>query len=237
MKIAVVDNNNLYQELIKNRIYKYSKKAKINVDISSFNNGSEIINEFKSGNNFDAVFLEYSLPDINGYEIGHKLRKLNNNFKLIYITTNLESVYKCIKNNIFRYISKNELDEELEECANSLFKLKKENTTYVVDTHKGFKNINFSELMYFDFISLHKKVKLVTSENTYNIKTPSLKETFEFFDDNRLVYICKGTIINIENISSLNSNQIEMNNGDKLYISRRKLNTVKEQYINFNSVS
>ena len=69
-KILVVDDNKLNLKVAKRIFGKY------NFSIDTLENGDDCINKIKSGEQYDMIFLDHMMPELDGIETLHILRKL-----------------------------------------------------------------------------------------------------------------------------------------------------------------
>jgi two-component system, LytTR family, response regulator len=76
--------------------------------------GIKLIEDYRP----DVVFLDVSMPNMNGFEL---LAKLNfRNFKLIFTTAHKEYAIEAIKNKAFDYLLKPISDEDFKACLHEL---------------------------------------------------------------------------------------------------------------------
>ena len=62
MKLAIVDDNKLEQELIFNTLRTYEHERNISLDISSYSDGNSFLNTYVPGD-FDLIFMDIYLND------------------------------------------------------------------------------------------------------------------------------------------------------------------------------
>ena len=60
MKLAIVDDNEIEQEIILNTLNVYHKESGISLEIQSFSDGDSFLNAYKSGN-YDLIFMDIFL--------------------------------------------------------------------------------------------------------------------------------------------------------------------------------
>ena len=123
IKIAICDD---CEEDIKNlgeKLKQYGEARKCKVVIKTFCKGVEFIERFQPI--YDIIFLDIRMPDISGDVLADKIRELDRQIPIIFISSYLDAVFKGYKLNIQTYIRKpvsyriieKEMDEALEKQA------------------------------------------------------------------------------------------------------------------------
>jgi DNA-binding response OmpR family regulator len=100
-RIAVVDDDYVIQELVKNTF------ANIGVSVTAFSNGAEYLDSLESGN-FDLVFLDLLMPKVDGFEVLKALgsRKDIPPVVILSSVTQRESVVRAFQMGIKSYVTK-----------------------------------------------------------------------------------------------------------------------------------
>ena len=96
MKIAIVDDSIKDREYLQKEIQEiFFRRTKNHIEITTFKSGEELLEYFydnKEGNAslFDIVFLDIYMEDITGVDTARAIRKIDEDVKLIFITTSNE---------------------------------------------------------------------------------------------------------------------------------------------------
>ena len=87
MNIAIVEDEKDQQELLNSYISNFFKEIDKQYTITFFDNGESILKSFKK-DSFDLVFMdiEFNNGTLNGIEVSKKLREIDENFLLIFVT-------------------------------------------------------------------------------------------------------------------------------------------------------
>lgn len=107
IKIAVCDDDTRFtSDTLKPLIMKAIKNADIQASVTYFNNGNELLHEFVESRIFDIVILDIDMPSINGKELAKKLRDIDSEFCLAFISALKEEVFSTILLGISAFIPK-----------------------------------------------------------------------------------------------------------------------------------
>ena len=92
MKLAIVDDNKLEQELIFNTLRTYEHERNISLDISSYSDGNPFLNTYVPGD-FDLIFMDIYLNELNGIDIVRKIRQMDSKVMIVFLTTSKEHMF------------------------------------------------------------------------------------------------------------------------------------------------
>ena len=105
MKLAIVDDNKLEQELIFNTLRTYEHERNISLDISSYSDGNSFLNTYVPGD-FDLIFMDIYLNELNGIDIVRKIRQMDSKVMIVFLTTSKEYIFEAAPFHFFDYILK-----------------------------------------------------------------------------------------------------------------------------------
>ena len=191
--------------------------------------------EYISSNNVNVVFLdiEFSGCKENGLDIAKKIRKINKNCYLIFVTSHFEYIVNEYKFKTFDYIFKSSID--IENISSTLKRLFDD----IYDSDAKFLKINnkntFIDLK--DILFIEKAgVKIIY--HTYQTDYVSYNSFNKLTLPKNFIRCHKSFIVNIDNISNISyaDNIIYLKNGSTCYIGPKYKNSLLE-VIRYDSVS
>ncbi len=234
MRIAICDDNEKYiSEKIKPLTERAAAEANCSAEITLFTDGNRLIEAFEQGNGFDIVMLDIDMPEINGKALAEKLRLLESGFFLIFITSFRAEVFNTIPYRINAFIPKDSSDNAI------AAEIKRVLTDYAA--HKPefllFNTINGEERStlkitaenIFCFCCVRRKVYLKTGSREYQLCSVRISELAKRFADKGFFEVCRGYVVNISKIRSVNSIDIELDNGEIIPLSRRRAKALLER--------
>lgn len=84
LKVAIVEDSKEDMELLKKAMLRFGQEESIDVQITWFERATSFL-EYNISN-FELVFMDIEIPDMNGVEAAKKMREINQDIVLIYVT-------------------------------------------------------------------------------------------------------------------------------------------------------
>lgn len=240
LKILLIDDDEeqtlkLLNQYIKNYFSKTNKEYLLESSLSS----KEIKNHCL--HKWDVIILDIEMPDENGIEFSKRVREVNKNIKLVFITGYVNYMADSYKVHAFDFLLKPVNQQKIFDLFNELysyyFNEDQNNSVLEFITTVGKINLPQSEIIYFEYVdksidSINRCTKMVTSNGQFFIKKP-LNDVYNSLDSNCFCMPHRSFIINFENVKSFKKNDVYMNNEHIIPISQRKIKSVKEQFTQF----
>ncbi len=223
MDIAVVDD----EKVIREHICRLIKKQKPDCHLEAYAAGEELL---ASGKQFDIVFLDIRMDDMDGIETARRLRQKQDEFVLVFVTGNREYVFDALDLYAFHYLLKPVDDvkfkEVLERAADEAAKrqakrglfIKKKNLTLDID-----------DILYIE--SRGKKVAIHTMGLRGIIEIYATMEELEGQLDEEFYRCHRGYIVNMAHITEYDNDSITVINGDKIYLTKKKYGHFVKTYM------
>lgn len=225
LKCAVVDDSKLQRLLIAKLIRMHPSL----VFAGEYKNGVEAHRELLT-NKIDLLFLDIEMPLLSGFDF---LDKLVNRPLVIFITGKTEYAFKAFDYNAVDYLQKPVEKERFLSAtrkAINTYLLKSEDTTgdedfIFVKSNLKKKKVFLNELRYIQ--ALGDYVKLVTDYESLVVLS-TMKAFENQLPENRFLRIHKSYIANLDRVQRYSSKIVELDNNDKLPLSRTKKNVFRQ---------
>lgn len=233
MNIAVVDDNRRESALLIQLLHQYEEKFDYEITASCFSGGAEFLASLGT-NNYDAVFLDIFMDNIDGIETARKLWALDAKCLVVFLTTSQEHIWQAASLHCFDYIDKKDFTKE------RIFNV-------LADIRKRLPAIHRT----LDFVSGSQSVQLPVNRILY-ILSDNNYATFQMTD--AVVYryrisfrsICelteefgcflncnRGILLNMEHIAREEADVYVMENGERFPIRRADRASIKNIYHNY----
>ncbi|MDF2877582.1 MAG: response regulator transcription factor [Clostridia bacterium] len=233
IRIALCDDNHIFLEEFQDFVEKYLVNHCVKGEVHIYDSGGELIKQLEKDNDFfDIIFLDINMPHVDGIEAAEQVRAINTNVILIFLTSIEDRVYETFQFNTFRFIRKNCMLIELDECLDKALRIvENEKTSYSFKTKEGMVKLSAQEILYFIYINRHVEVK--TINNYYILTVTRFQDVINLFSNKDFICIHRGCIVNVKYIKVINRLCIVLDNNEKLSISRYKVNEVFRAFTNY----
>lgn len=209
--------------IIKDYLFKHNVMGSINY----FNNAKDLLRQPI----YDVYFLDILIRDMNGIELGKILKQKNEKCEIIYITDQCNYGPQTYEVKAFNYLLKPINIEEINDTLDRLFEKIRSEYRYL-RTKDGEERIPLKELLYADIIGRNLTCHFYDGEL---IQSTTLKKSFEKMigplkDNPDFVFVAPSLLINLNYISSMNSNYLTFTTGEVLYFPKSAYKLICERW-------
>lgn len=227
MKIAICDDERQIICDYSKIINEYLFENNIVCSVDGFVDGNSFL---QLANEYDLVFLDCDLPDINGMDIARNIRENDGRIMIVFLTAYAEHVYDSFEVDAFRYLLKPVSKEKIYETLNKFLNIYNHNRKITIPTNTAHISVDADEVIYIEAAKKHTKVKTTGNEYIAN-KAISIYQTEianpHFFRTHR------GYIVNMRYISTVEKNTITLTNGEIVLLSSKCRDEFNKSYMNY----
>ena len=229
MKLAIVDDNNEYIKIIKNKL---NQLELTNLDIITYTNSQKYKQDLiKKHINFDIVIMDIEIDEINGIDLAIETNHILPYCQIIYLTSYMQYVSDVYETNHTYYINKKDFDKYFSLAINKatiiINKIKSEVLT--VSWNKAEYKIKQNRITY---IERQKKVSFIYTKENYT-KTSSPIDKLLLLLNQDFIRCHESYLINMNYISIINKTNIVLTTNQNIPLSRKYLNDVNIAYNRF----
>lgn len=229
MKIAICDDQQLFIDILRFPLETFFGEKDISINIIEFTNGYTMLNEYSG---YDIIFLDVSMPDINGIDLGKKIREIDKNVIIIFVTSEKDRVFESFEVKAFGYIVK---PVNIIELTNTLNRASDEISTdldlvTIEVSKKTHVKLNRNDIIYAE--TRDRMISIHTTDKTYssNLK---LKELGDILASELFYIPHRSYLINLKHVKEYDKNSISMSNSDKVLVSRLKFSEFKKNFLEY----
>jgi len=238
MKIVICDDS--IEDLLKieKMLLKYQKiYPGTEFEVEKYSDPYRLYRILEKRDLAEIYILDMIMPQKTGIDLGNQIRKAGSGNVIIYITTSDDYALDAYGVHAARYllkpVSENKIFEALGYALASTC-LKKE-PAFLVRTKGGLVSLPYSRIAYIENSARRLGVHLVDGELVTSIL---LRGTFEeavrnIAGDRRFLQVHKSFLVNLDYVRRVDGDEVVMEKGKKIPISRAKAANVKKEYLLF----
>lgn len=234
INIAVCDDDKQALNSISGAIYGVFRANGYTITIDTFPSADEL-NKVIAKTHYDLVFLDIDMPGTDGINYGKRMRELEYCPEIIYVSNLEDRVFESLSVQPFGFIRKSNFIKDVNDVVNlfiSSHNFVKNKKKIILNTHGAEINVYIKDIIYFEGSGVYQQMYLNNNDKPTEINSRMEKLENELTDFG-FMRIHKGFLVNYIYISRICTNNVYLDNGKMLPISRRKSNEIKSQYLSY----
>lgn len=229
LKIAICDDEILFAEKLRKIIGLYCMEKQYSCEVDIYQSGREFIGDKTRIMEYQIIFLDINMKDLDGLETARELRKVCRHTFLIFVTAYIDYTIEGYKVEAIRYLlkSNSEFEQSVYESLDAVFQ-KIEYTPVVKSFCFREGNINIAmEKVVFVESDLHKLYFYILDGEiiTYSMYD-TLNNISKEFDEN-FIRIHQSYLVNLRFIKKIDGSTVVLSNGLIVPVTRSKLRAVR----------
>ena len=229
MRIAICDDEKFFRDSLKKNLKDYAQKYALDFVYSEFSSGEMLL---LSNIDFDLIFMDYQMDKVNGIDTVGRLRNMENDTTVIFITNYYDVVLDTFKVQTHRFLTKPINIERLHEALDSFIKKYNTQKYILLYSEEDDKTCRIAEksIIYAEADNIYTKVR--TAKAIYKFKGTlskferSLKSDF-FYRSHR------SYLVNFNYIDSFTHSEIQFDNNEKASLTKTKYSEFQRKHIDF----
>lgn len=234
IRIAVVEDDKGYAEKLQKYLGKYEQESGKKLKIEYFQDGEDIALEYKC--NFDIILMDIEMQFMNGMEAAEKIRELDDEVVIIFITNMPQYAMKGYTVNALDYVLKPlsyfAFSQKIDRALSRLERRKKK--FIAISIKGGMKKVEVSGIYYIE-VRDHDLI-YHTASGDYETKG-AMREVEQSLGEDNFFRCNKCYLVNLEHVDGIRGNDLIVGN-DLIQVSRARKKELMNRLNNYmNEVS
>lgn len=230
IKVAIVDDHAEYIDVLAKHLGQYQKDKHTDFSIRTFSSALEMISEYEP--DYDILFLDIEMPYMNGLELAKSIRKSDPYAIIVFVTNMPQYAVKGYEVNAFDYMVKpidySAFEVKMDVIMQAVKKDREANIK--IPWEDSVRNLSSDDVLYIE-VRDHW-LYFQTTDEEYQM-LGSLKEMEDLLKDHHFVRCSKSYLINLQHVTRMKSDNVSIQGGYELKISRAKRKAVQFAFIDF----
>ena len=218
IRIAIVEDDRHDREALKKCLNRYEKENQVKFSVTEFQDGEDIVTDYTAS--YDLIILDIEMAFLNGMKAAEKIRELDTNVIIIFITNMPQYAIQGYKVNALDYILKPiSYFSFSESMVRALAKVKTPEKEYITIVLKGGKKkLDVARICY---VEVQDHVLIYhTLDGDFETKG-TMRDTDNQFDPKKYFRCNRCYLVNLEFVETYQGSDI-MVNGDTIQVSRSR---------------
>lgn len=231
--IALCDDEKVELKKTEQMLDNYEKKHYgLDFRVECFENAETLLYMAKEKNYVpDLIVMDIYMPEKMGIDAAKELRNMGNEAKIIFLTTSREHALEAFGVNASQYLVKPVTEKVLFSILDKLLReVDEERRKYLLLRIEGrIQRVAVSDIIYCE--AQGKIQCLYFSDGTQCLLRMTMTEIYEMLSHyETFVRVGVAYIMNLDHINSLNARELNMDNGQKIYLPRGSYQSLRERY-------
>ncbi|MBP5153544.1 MAG: response regulator transcription factor [Lachnospiraceae bacterium] len=226
IKIAVIEDERTAAENLEKMILDYGRQRSVSFGVAIFSSAEDFLSGYTP--RFDLIFMDIELPGMNGMHAAEKLRTLDKDVLLIFVTNMRQYVLRGYDVNALNYILKPVKTYSLFMTMDRAMRLltEKSGGSLLIKTDKATERLSAKEIYYID-VRDHYVVFHCVSGNIQVYST--LKNYAPALLSLGFLRCSSSAILNPRHVKRFDNTEVIMTNGDTVALSRSQKTAFKSE--------
>lgn len=236
IRIAVCDDEACFVEQIQTILSSQARGLPSAIHISAYIGSGQLLYDVEEGAHFDLLFLDIEMPEKDGMTLAAALRQRLPMALIVFVTSHTQYAVKAYELSIFRYIPKSSLETALPLAVRDACALLSRTPadTYVVENARRVQKVPADDIQY---IYKDGKYSVIVLEHEEIPVRKPLEQVLGELNapgrDGGFLMTERGYIVNLFHVDKMEENEIYLDNGVTVPVSRRNQKEVRESVISY----
>lgn len=236
--VAVCDDDKVFISYIKQIIRKVADIEKCQLKIYEFYSGEELVQNLKRNIRYDLLILDMQLGGMDGNETARHFRGKYPDVVLAFCSGVCSPTVESFKATPYRYLLKSYSEEKFIEEMQEIFAEvgRKAKEPYIIGHYRNkAMKVKIKNIMYIE--NAKRGSRVIVSENCEEAEFlgqilihEKLAEVSEKFAE--FVFAHRSYIVNIDHVDMIKDNELFLDSGEQLSISRTYHKAFREAFVN-----
>lgn len=228
LNIAIVDDDNVYLQALRDYVANISNKKNISVDITVTDDYNSIFESELYKHN-DVILLDIVMPNMNGIEIASKINSLKGNSDkpyIIFVTNRDGLVFNALKQQPYSFVRKSHIND-LDLCLLNIYSKLSLDDVYIIKSGTKIDRIAIKNIQYIEksknYVIFHTETGDYRERSTIEQKANDLLK-YSFVRPHI------GYLINNKYIDEISPKTVKLLNGIEIPLSKKYKKELKNKY-------
>lgn len=233
LKVAVCDDEPRAISIISASVDSVFREYGTEIMLETFTAPAELLARL-NGYSFDIIFLDISMPDMDGIELGRQLQKLKSGAEIVFVSSRMDRVFDTFAIQPFGFVRKTNFLDDIGEVVSRFVESRKAKSDDSRLAHfkeqQGMVTIDVTHVTYIECIRNTQVIHFDDSDKEHKLysRMETLEEELKRFD---FLRVHKGYLVSCKFIRRFDSNSVILTTGEEIPIGRSRRQESMDAYL------
>lgn len=239
MNFAIVDDSRLDGAALEKYISEYFTSKQLHCEIIIFSSAEEFLASYCNGD-FSAIFLDIIMDQTTGMDAAYKLRECNDQTPIIFVTSEDSYSLEGYSVQATDYLLKPINPARLSKTLDLLLKKSQPERYIEIKDRRMNRCLILNKLLYVralgHYLEVHTTDETFSMYMALTVFTSLLMEAEHIHTldrGSRFISSCRGYLVNLDHVQSLDTDSLRLKNGSLVPISRSRKKETQSAYADY----
>lgn len=229
-RIAVVEDEQIHRDILVKYIAEWKRHKAVDAEVETFHSSDAFYFTWCEDQRFDVLFLDICMEGTDGVSLARRLREKGKTVNIIFTTGIADYMQEGFEVEALHYLLKPIDRKKVWECLEKCLSRKEDDSRLILlPTEEGLIKTDVEQILYGEAVGHY--CELVCLAETLSLKI-GIKETAQRLEGYGDFMFChRSYLINLRRISKIGKQDIIMDNGKAVPVSRRMYGAVNQEFM------
>lgn len=230
LNIAVVDDEQVHRDILVKYIEEWKERERCDVRTETFAGSEAFYFAWCGDQRYDVLFLDIMMGGADGIRLARRLREQGKNLTIIFTTGIADYMQEGYDLEAMHYLLKPLDREKVWECLERCLRRREEDAKWILlPTEEGLARTDVSQILYAEAVGHYCVLECMGERLQLKLGIRELARKLEEVGDFLLCH--RSYLVNLRRAARLGRQDIVMDNGALVPVSRRMYNEVNDRFI------
>lgn len=223
ISIGICDDESIHRNKIKEILVNILDAYNLNYQIYEYDSGESLLDDYSK--NLDILIIDIQMKSINGMDTARKIREIDDNVEIIFMTSFSEFMQDGYEVKAYRYllkpINEKKIVKHITPCIKDI--MKKRSNYITLNTKSYIDRIKIDSILYIE--TSRPNILIYTNDKMYSTKM-SLSKMEKILKECGFFKCHASYMINLSKVESMDGNTVKVG-GKDIPISKHRVKDLK----------
>lgn len=233
VKVGICDDEEVQRQYLKGLVEQWALKRGEKAVCCCYSDSEAFLFAWEEDKSYDVLLLDIEMKDMNGMELAGRIRREDKDVAIVFITGYEEYIGQGYEVSALHYLLKPVAEEKLYGVLNRAMELRqKEGIRQLFETSEGWLSIVLADIWYVEAFAHYCTLHLRNCD--YQVKR-GISSMEKLFADYGIAFVKphRSYLVNLKFVTSILREELIMDDGRKIPISRRNYRQVNEAFFRY----